>query len=45
MYDAECFTRIWSDTKVVDVVEAKCPLTTTGMLAAKSCGGVPEFST
>jgi hypothetical protein len=41
MYDAECFTMIWVPSKSNDVVEAKCPTTTTGMFAWKSCGGEP----
>jgi hypothetical protein len=32
---------IWLDKKVVDEPEAKCPTTTTGMLAWKSPGGEP----
>ena len=45
MYVAECFTRIWLETKTSDPAEAKWPTTTTGMPGWKSCGGDPVFST
>ena len=36
---------IWFERKVVEVGDAKCPTTITGIPPLKSCGGVPLFST